>query len=87
MRGHLEALRNEVVNIHSWPELDDDLAVDLGEVEVGVGLHDLQLAFIVNLMLGPDGHQALDLFLQARVEEVVVELENITFLFFPSVRS
>jgi hypothetical protein len=79
VRYHLEASRNEVANIVSCADLDDDLAIDLSEVKVGVGLHDPQLAFVVNSMSCPNGYQVLDLLLMAPVEEVVVELENITY--------
>ena len=53
MRHHLEAFRYKVTDIVSRTELDDNLAVDLGEVEVGVGLHDPQLALVVDLVPGP----------------------------------
>jgi hypothetical protein len=62
--------------VESCPELDDDLAIDLREVKVGVGLHDPQLAFVVNFMACPNGHEAFDLLLMAPVEEVVVELKK-----------
>jgi hypothetical protein len=57
-----------------------DLAVDLGEVKVGIGLHDPQLAFVVNSISCPNRYEVFDLLLMAPVEEVVVELEKNTLL-------
>ena len=60
--------------IESRSDLHDDLAVDLSEVEVGVGLDDAQLAVRLDPVAVPDGHQVRDLVLEAPVEEVIVEL-------------
>ena len=63
-----------MLTIESRSDLHDDLAVDLSEVEVGVGLDDVQLAVRLDPVAVPDGHQVCDLVLEAPVEEVIVEL-------------
>ena len=74
MRYDLEASWDELRSTESWPDLHDDLVVDLSEVQVCVGLDDAQLAVRLDPVAVPDGHQLRDLILEARVEEMIVEL-------------
>lgn len=74
VRHDLEAFWDEVPAVVSWSNLHDDLAVDLSEVEVGVGLDDAQLTVRLDPVAVPDGHKVRDLVLEAPVEEVIVEL-------------
>jgi hypothetical protein len=81
VRHDLESVGDEVSNVVSCAELCDDLAVDLGEVKVGVGRDDAQLALRVDPVAVPDGHHVRDLVLQAPVEEMIVELQRSQMFF------